>query len=66
MSKQYCVWMNSAPASTFLARCWARKSNGGTKGLAAAPRKKRGGASSVRPLRKCPWSRMQARHAQQL
>jgi hypothetical protein len=57
-SKQYCVWMNSAPASIFLARRSGRQSNGGANGLEAAPRKSGGGTVSLRPLKNTPSSRM--------
>ncbi len=57
-SKQYCVWIKSAPASTFLAKRSGRHSYGCTKGLEAAPRKSRGGTVSLRPLRNMPLSRM--------
>ncbi len=39
MSKQYCVWMNCAPASTFFFSRATRISSGSEEGFSAAPRK---------------------------
>ena len=50
-SKQYCVWMNCAPAAIFFASLSTRKSYGGANGFSAAPMNTLGGVVSLRPER---------------
>ncbi len=50
--------MKSAPAWIFFANLCGRHSYGGTNGLEAAPKNKRGGVVMGRPLRSTPSSRM--------
>jgi hypothetical protein len=49
-SYTYCVWMNCAPAATFLASRSARCSSGGTIGFSPAPNSTRGEKLTLRPL----------------
>ncbi len=56
-SKQYCVWMNCAPAAIFFASRNARHSKGGANGFSAAPKNTRGAKVTLRPL----WKRCSSR-----